>query len=127
MRERYTTGVLWRPAGVLLARALQWPYTSKWLIGLTFNPLLGVRGLDASPTKKITPASLADRGPSDMNRLLAAMENPLERRLEDNLEVLAPRPSGAGPEKSVERPRRSLAECPARSGQGSSVPPRSAG
>src|SRR5208337_2600893 len=33
----YTTGVLWRPAGVLLARALQWPYTSKWLIGLTFN------------------------------------------------------------------------------------------
>jgi hypothetical protein len=41
-----------------------------------------------------------------MNRLLAAMENPLERRLEDNLEVLAPRPSGAAPEKAVERPRR---------------------
>ncbi len=34
------------------------------------------------------------------------MENPLERRLEDNLEVLAPRPSGAAPEKAVERPRR---------------------
>ena len=41
-----------------------------------------------------------------MNRLLAAIENPLERRLEDNLEVLAPRPSGAAPEKAVERPRR---------------------
>ena len=46
-----------------------------------------------------------------MNRLLAAMENPLERCLEDNLEVLAPRPSGAGPEKSP--PNRSSAEKPA--------------
>ncbi len=102
------------------------------LLALASHKLPDAAALRAGPRFRAllrarAPASLADRGTSDMNRLLAAMENPLERRLEDNLEVLAPRPSGARPEKSVERPRRSLAECPARSGQGSSVPPRSAG
>ena len=43
---------VWQPFGSQPTRALRWPARAKWLAGLAFKPLLGVRGLDMRPAKK---------------------------------------------------------------------------